>query len=293
MGLVCEQRWAFWVSRKKGSPGTKSLWVGAISKALFGEDGGSEREAIVAVALVLARARVRVVHGAGLPVPPLRAHAGGSDTSCANCRGAARGAAGGAASSAKASQLRARLVAARRAPGATLAPAGLSGQRPWSVPGMPWLDDIDMSAPSEAREKAIKFRRLTGPRREFHRSACRTQDLSQRRESATNPDSKRAGAGQKPPCGKTAIVSPRPEAVARKKLRFRRETGLPVPKRLEPELSSSGSGGRGRRPCFGGSGRSAGGRGRRSRQGLSKRDPRTPKMGPEDSQNAPREIPGA
>ena len=98
------------------------------------------------------------------------------------------------------------------------------------------------------------------------------------------------GRAKKPPCGKTAIVSPRPETVARKKLRFPREPGLPVPKRLEPELSSSGSGGRDRRPCFGGSGRRAGGRGRRSRQGLPKRDPRTPKMGPEDSQNAPRRI---
>ena len=107
------------------------------------------------------------------------------------------------------SQLRARLVAARRAPGAILAPAGLSGQSPWSVPGMPWLDDIGMSAPSEARGKVRKLRRPTGARRELHGSARRTQDSSQRRESATNPDSKRAGANEKISGGKNAIVSPR------------------------------------------------------------------------------------
>ena len=72
---------------------------------------------------------------------------------------------------------------------------------------------------------------------------------------------------------------PAPRNGGAEKAKISRETGAPVPKRLEPELSSSGSGGRDRRPCFGGSGRIAGGRGRRGLQVLSKRDPRTPKTG--------------
>ena len=145
-----------------------------------------------------------------------------------------------------------------------------------------WLPPAPASLPTPARarpggeskgnedrakrgQKWRNSRRPGGSQRELHQTGRRMQIPNQHGMCKPNPDSKRAGAGQKMPCGKTAIVSPRPETVARKKLRFRRETGLPVPKRLEPELSSSGSGGRDRRPCFSGSGRSAGGRGRRSR----------------------------
>ena len=84
-------------------------------------------------------------------------------------------------------------------------PGPVSAVRPW----MPWLDGIGISAPSEARRKVRKLRRPTGARRELHGSARRTQDSSQRRESATNPDSKRAGANEKISGGKNAIVSPR------------------------------------------------------------------------------------
>ena len=183
------------------------------------------------------------------------------------------------------------------APGAAGGDAGRLPPAPASLPTPARARPGGESKRNEDRakrgQKRRNSRRPGGSQRELHQTGRRTQIPNQHGICKTNPDSKRAGAGQKLPCGKTAIVSPRPETVARKKLRILRETGLPVPKRLEPELSSSSSGGRDRRPCFNGSGRTAGGRGRRGRQGLPKRDPRTPKTGPEDSQNVLRGIPGA